>query len=188
MERVSRVRHESTEDGGKKDSKKPSSNLKHRVSELERLLSESEKKASYNFDQLQRMQADFINYKKIAEREKADAIKYGNEKLILDLLDVIESLDKAIESPKDCSVGVVEGLKKVSLKFRNVLKSYGLSELKTDGEKFNEVFHEAVDTRFYHDKPEGLILEEVQRGYTLKDRVLRPAKVIVSVKETGGEK
>ncbi len=153
---------------------------------LKKMLAEATEKAEANLVGWQRAQADFINYKRRAEQEKEDVTKSANASLMLSLLPVLDDLGRAFASIPDDkdSFQWVEGFKAIERKFRNILESKGLSEIKAIGEPFDTRFHEAV---LQGSGKEGIVIGEIQKGYKLYDKVLRPTKVIVGSGE-GEEK
>ncbi len=113
-----------------------------------------------------RAQADFLNYKKEEMKRTEEILKYGNEAVIIDVVDVVGNLELAAAHLKD------EGLKQVLKQFDSVLKKYGVQRIAVAGEQFDPALHEAVDTIEEH-KP----LVEVRPGYTMHGRVIRPSRV-----------
>lgn len=148
------------------------------IEALKKELAEAREKAEANFTGWQRAQADFLNYKRRTEQEKADVTKSANAYLILNLLPVLDDMERAFASiPKDAEgFQWVEGFKAIERKFRKILESQGLSEIKAIGEPFDTRFHEAV---LQGKGKEDIVVGEVQKGYKLYDKVLRPTKVIV---------
>ena len=127
------------------------------------------------------MKADLENYKKRAARERDDFVKFANEGLILDLLDVYENLERALETARKSSDDkMAKGLEMIYGNMRSVLEKYGLKRIKTVGEKFDPYLHEAVMQEVSNDHEDETILEEYQKGYTLNMKVIRYAKVKVS--------
>jgi molecular chaperone GrpE len=135
-----------------------------------------------------RLAADFENYKKRLAKEKADVIAYGNEELIKALLNVIDNLERALdhadaeEDPKP----LIEGVKLVHKQFLSCLEKFGVQFVDASpGQEFDPRLHQAIERVESPDFTPGLIISEMLRGYTLKDRLLRPALVVVS-KGAGG--
>jgi molecular chaperone GrpE len=135
-----------------------------------------------------RLAADFENYKKRLAKEKADVIAYGNEELIKALLNVIDNLERALdhadaeEDPKP----LIEGVKLVHKQFLSCLEKFGVQFVEaTPGQEFDPRLHQAIERVESPDFTPGLIISEMLRGYTLKDRLLRPALVVVSKGASG---
>jgi molecular chaperone GrpE len=148
------------------------------INALEQALSEEKEKSEKYLANWQRAQADFVNFKKRAEQEKKETVEFANSALILDLLAVADDLDRAFVSlPSRLSKsGWIEGIKLVYNKFRATLEAQGLTEIDAKGKPFDPHLHEAM---MHQEGEEDVVIEEIQKGYKLKDRVLRPSKVIV---------
>ncbi|MFC1952895.1 nucleotide exchange factor GrpE [Chloroflexota bacterium] len=146
--------------------------------EIKQALAEEKEKAENNLANWQRVQADFINYKRRTEQEKEELGKFANSVLILSFLGILDDLERALASiPVELSEGSwIEGIKLIENKFRLSLESRGVLPIEAMGESFDPRFHEAVrqDTG-----QEGFIIEELQKGYMLHERVLRPSQVVV---------
>lgn len=133
-------------------------------------------------ERLLRVAADFENYRKRIEREKGDYLKYANERLLRDLLTVADNLNRAMESARSAgdSQAITDGVGLVLSDLIKVLAKYGVKPMLVKGRPFDPLFHEALQTAETDEVEPGTILEEVQRGYTMNDRVLRAALVVVS--------
>lgn len=156
------------------------------VEGLKQALAEEKKKAEDYLASWQRAQADFINYKRRAEQERLDFNRFANANLILSLLPVLDDLELALSSMPNKSVknSWVEGVKLVERKFKSALEAQGVTPIKALGEPFDPNFHEAVRQEKGKD---GLVVEVLQKGYLLGDRVLRPSKVAVGSGEEVAE-
>lgn len=130
---------------------------------------------------LQRLAADFANYRKRTDAERSEFAKYAKADLIRKLLDVLDGYDRALETMPDEVKGQpwVEGMWLVERKLRAVLEAEGLQTLESTGTPFDPHVHEAV-AHVPSDEPEGTVLAEYQKGYRLHDRLIRPALVTVS--------
>jgi molecular chaperone GrpE len=130
---------------------------------------------------LQRMAADFANYRKRNEAERADFAKFAKADLITKLLDVLDGYDRALASVPDDLKGQpwVEGMWLVERKLRQILDAEGLEPVDSLGKPFDPYVHEAV-AHVESDQPEGTVIEEHQKAYRLHDRVIRPALVSVA--------
>lgn len=153
------------------------------VAALRQALVEEKEKAGRYLANWQRAQADLENYRKRAEQERSETVKFGTTTLILDLLPVLDDLERALASVPDGLVGDewVNGIELVYRKFRTVLEERGVSEIKALGGPFDPYYHEAV---MQGEGEEGMVVEEFQKGYMVHDRVVRPARVKVGA---GGE-
>ncbi len=145
---------------------------------LKQALAEAREKAETNLAGWQRAQADFVNYKRRAEQERKEISKFANSVLMLNLLPVLDDLERAVNSipPRLAKLSWVEGIRLIERKFRTSLEAQGLSQIEALGKPFDPNFHEAVRQGKGKD---GIVVEEAQKGYRLHDRVIRPAKVVV---------
>ena len=152
------------------------------IEELQKELQKVKAEAQEHYDRLLRIYAEFDNYKKRVAREKAELVKYGNEELLRELLPVLDNLERAIEHAKGEAdpKGVLEGVELVAQLFRGVLRKFGVTEIEAVGETFDPSKHEAVGEVLTDEVPPGQIVSEVQKGYMLADRLLRPARVVVA--------
>jgi molecular chaperone GrpE len=154
---------------------------------LQKELTETKKKAEEYLNGWKRTRADYINREKEIEKEKSEWVKFANMAIILQLLPILDNLkrgtqknaDKNTEEHREKFEAWIEGIKQIKNQLENLLKNLGLEEIKTEGEKFDPSLHESIGTE-KSDKGEGLILKEIEAGYKLHGRVIKPAKVIVS--------
>ena len=156
------------------------------IDTLQQALDEEKKKAEDYLANWQRAQADFINYKRRTEQERQEASKFANATLILNLLPILDDLERALNSvpPQIAENDWTDGVRLIERNFRTVLEAQGLSPIQALGEPFDPNFHEALR----EDKgKEGIVIEEFQKGYMLGDRVLRPSKVVVGNGEEAGK-
>jgi molecular chaperone GrpE len=131
-------------------------------------------------DLAQRVQADFENYRKRAAREQERLVAHAHERLVRELLPVLDDLERALEAAeRHEEAQLVEGVKLVERSLRDALRKEGLAEIETDG-AFDPHVHEALLTQPSDGAEAGSVLEVVQRGYRLGDKVVRPARVIVA--------
>lgn len=138
-------------------------------------------------DKLLRVMADFDNYKKRAEREKGETADYAITKFSRDMLSVSDNLDRALQSlnnEKETMQGdmksFIEGVEMTSTGLLNTLEKYNIRKIDPKGEKFDHNFHQAMFDIETDESPEGTIMQVMQPGYVLKDRLLRPALVGVA--------
>ncbi|MFH1541773.1 MAG: nucleotide exchange factor GrpE [bacterium] len=129
-------------------------------------------------DKYLRLLADFDNHKKRSVKEREQFSQFANEKLILELLPVVDSFGRAMQV-KDASEEMLKGLALIKKQLEDVLKRHGAEEVEALNKPFDPHFHEAI-LQQEHDGPEGIVIEEVQKGYTLKGKLIRPSMVIVS--------
>ena len=148
------------------------------IEALEQALFEEKERSERYLANWQRAQADFINYKKRAEQEKKETVEFANSELILNLLTVVDDLERAFVSlpPRLSKSSWIEGIELIHNKLKGILEAHGLTEISAKGKPFDPRWHEAV---MHQEGEEDIVIEEIQKGYKLKDRVLRPSKVIV---------
>ena len=152
------------------------------VSDLKKALEKCQKEKEEFLAGWQRERANFLNYKKEETERFKDIIKYANEEFILKILPVLDNFEKAEkEIPEDMKENqYLKGLLQIKIQLLDFLKNQGLKEIQSLGKKFDPNFHEVVEEVEVKDKESGIVIEEVQKGYILEDKVLRPAKVKVS--------
>jgi molecular chaperone GrpE len=128
-----------------------------------------------------RLAADFQNFKRRTEKEKSDIYQYANEKIALDVIEVIDNFERAIEHIEDCQdKQFAEGVEKIYKQLQGVLEKNSIEEIKAEGEAFDPNFHNAVMTKDDPEKESGIVISDMQKGYTLNGRVIRPSMVVVS--------
>ena len=129
-----------------------------------------------------RSQADFENYKKRAAREKEEAVKYANRSLLEKLVGIVDNFELGLEAAKGEGEQspVYSGMTLVLKQLNDFLAENGLQAIDSEGKTFDPNLHEAIVHEPSDQVPEGLVLRQTRRGYRLKDRLLRPAKVVVS--------
>jgi molecular chaperone GrpE len=132
---------------------------------------------------LQRTRADFENYQKRNQREREQERKYMVGSVLLDLLPVLDNLERATLSAQQAgeSGPLVQGVAMVHNQFLELLRRYGVTRIDAQGKPFDPNLHQAVMQQPAGDKPPGTVLQVVEQGYMLHDRVLRPAKVVVAM-------
>ena len=148
------------------------------IEALMQALAEERAKAESNLANWQRSQADFINYKRRSEQEKEEFTKFANATLIHSLLPIFDDFERAFAAipPRLAKASWVDGIRLIERKLRVSLEAQGLSEIKALGEPFDPRLHEAV---MQGGGEEGIVVEELQKGYKLYDKLIRPSKVIV---------
>ena len=129
-----------------------------------------------------RLMAEFQNYKKRAAKEKTDTLQYANEKIVGDLLPVIDNFERALATETDDIEGYAKGMQLIFEQFMKALENAGLEEIKAMDEEFDPNAHNAVMTDNIEDKDDGKITKVLQKGYKLRDKVVRPSMVAVNKK------
>ena len=133
-------------------------------------------------DKYLRLAAEFDNYKRLAQRDQRDQIRFGNERLLKELLPVVDNLERAIKAAKDSKAGegLIKGVDLTLKQLHDVLGKFGVQSIPTTGQPFDPSGHQAVASVPSTQVPDKHVVEEFQRGYRLHDRILRPAMVTVS--------
>jgi molecular chaperone GrpE len=143
-------------------------------------------KAQEHWDTLLRTTADFENYKKRAARERQEAVKYANEGLLQKLIPVLDNFDMALDAASITQDGAAQslqtGVNMILSLLRNTLTEAGLEEIDATNKTFDPNFHEAVSQQETNEVPEGQVVQQLRKGYKLRDRLLRPATVVVAKK------
>ncbi len=153
-------------------------NAEQEVQEVDELGAVTRERDEY-LDQLQRLKAEFDNYRKRAARDQEGLVARATERLVKELLPVVDGLERALEAASEHEEAKLEeGVRLVHRALRDALAREGLVEIETDG-RFDPHVHEALLSQ-PADADEGSVIEVVQKGYSLGDRVLRPARVVVA--------
>jgi len=149
---------------------------------LEAELVKAKTKAEDYYGQLQRLQADFDNFRKRTQKEKAELIKYASERLVGELLPVLDNFDRAVSAAKvnPDFTSFSQGVEMILRQMQTALSKEGLKAMDTVGQPFDPNLHEAVLRVASDEHPENTVVEELQKGYYLKEKVLRPCMVKVS--------
>ena len=166
----------------KKDEEKDKLNRKeliNRLNKLEEDVASLEEENQKYQNKLQRLQADFVNYRKRVKKEKAGLSLEAKIELINELLPVIDNFERALAS-EDESSNLREGVEMIYKQLMNTLKQEGLEVIPTVDEEFDHTYHEAIMQVEDTDKDSGIIIEELQKGYMLEGKVIRPAMVKVA--------
>lgn len=155
---------------------------------IQQLQAQAAKADEYR-DQLLRTAADLDNYKKRAAREKQEAIKFANEALLAKLIPVLDNFDMALaavsnaqgeKDPSASTDSLQQGVSMIQQQLRQALADAGLEEINATGQPFDPNYHEAVSQQESADVPEGHVMQQLRKGFKLRERLLRPATVIVA--------
>lgn len=154
-----------------------------RIAELEAELEQKRREAAESYDRYVREVAESENFKKRMQRDKADAIRYANEALVRDLLPVADNLEWALDhAGESADTSIFEGIKLTLRMLRDVLTKHGVSEAPSQpGDPFDPAIHEAMGMEPSAEWPANTVLRVQQKGYRLGDRLIRAARVVVSV-------
>lgn len=147
---------------------------------LDIALSKKEEELEEVKTKLLRLQADFINYKKRTEKEKDSLVNYGIESIACELLPVLDNFERAMESERDKEDGFYQGIAMIQKQLIEVLHNNGVKEIESLNKPFDPNYHHAVIMEESDDWEEGIILDVLQKGYMLNDKVIRPSMVRVA--------
>ncbi len=149
---------------------------------MQKELEEARMQTESAIDKMLRLAAEFDNYKKRSAREYENIRKYASESLIKELLPIVDNFERAIQSANESKnfESFLEGVKLIFNQIINLLEKEGVIPIKAVGEQFDPNYHEAVMHVDSEEYPANVVTEEYQKGYILKDRVIRPAMVAVS--------
>lgn len=152
------------------------------AADLPSQLAAKTKEAEEHYDRLLRLAAEMENLKKRQERERAESLQFANENLIKELLPVVDNLELALEHGRqqDAPVALLEGLELVHQGFLKVLARFGAAPITSVGQPFDPAFHNAVLEEEAPEMAEQTVIKELQKGYLLHTRLLRPAMVVVA--------
>jgi molecular chaperone GrpE len=143
-------------------------------------------KADEYWDRFLRQTADFDNYKKRAARERQEAISFANENLLVKLLPVLDAFEMALAAASHDPSGksLLAGIVMISQQLRSTLAEAGLEEIDAHGKPFDPNLHEAISQEETTEAPEGQVLRQIRKGYRFRNRLIRPAGVVVAKKPT----
>jgi molecular chaperone GrpE len=160
-----------------------------RVAELETALAAKEAEAQENWNKFLRERADLENYRKRVQKEKEEILKYGNESLLLEILPVIDNMERALTHASEESLAaVIEGVRLTHGMLLSTMKKFGVIPIDTPrGSAFDPAFHQAMQQVGCDDLPPNTVADEFQKGYLLNERLLRPAMVSVACPTKSGE-
>ncbi len=152
------------------------------TAELEGIIARKTKEAEENYDRLMRLGAELENYKKRIERERATLLEYAEENIMRALLPTIDNLDRAITQGQTGNnlAALLEGVEMTHRGLVSTLEKFGLKSMESIGQPFNPHFHEAMAMETSKEVEANRVLKEYEKGYLYKERLVRPAKVVVS--------
>jgi len=153
------------------------------IKELEAKLEAKEKETVETYDRLLMATAEFDNYKKRSSREMAEFRKFANQSLIKEMLSVVDNLELAMNSSngnKAIDKDLLQGLEMTHKEILKVFEKFNVKPIDAKGQPFDPTFHEAVMQEETSDSPKNTVINELQRGYMIHDRLLRPSMVVVA--------
>jgi molecular chaperone GrpE len=157
------------------------------VKELQEKLDAKDQEAKENYDRFLRVSAEFDNYKKRSARELEDFRKFANQSLLKEMLSVVDNLELAIHSAEENTTGegsLKEGLDLTHREILRVFEKFQVTPIESKGKAFDPTYHEAVMQEETDEFPENTVITEMQKGYLIHDRLLRPAMVVVAKPKT----
>jgi molecular chaperone GrpE len=163
--------------------------VEERIRELEATLAAKNAEAAANWDKFVRERADLENYRKRVQKEKEELLKYGNESLIMEILPILDNMERALaHSGEESQAAVIEGVRLTYGLLLAALKKFGVEPIKVvPGTPFDPAFHHAVHQVEHAELAPNTVAEVFQGGYLLNDRLLRAALVVVAVAPKEGE-
>ena len=129
---------------------------------------------------LQRLQAEFMNYKKRVEKEKVSLVSYGVESLVLEILPVIDNFERAMDAEEDKEYSFFKGIEMIYAELIGVLKKNNIEEIDALEKSFDPEYHHAVGVEDSEEYDKDTVIRILQRGYIMEEKVIRPSMVIVS--------
>jgi len=152
--------------------------------DLKAKLQETEQQAKENYDRYLRVSADIENFKKRAEKEKNETLRFANEEIIKALIPILDNLERAIDHGRESgnSKGLLEGVEMTYKSFLSVIQKFGVSQIEALGTEFDPNLHEAMMVQEDTQEPPGRVISQAQKGYLMHNRLMRPAMVVVSKK------
>lgn len=151
-------------------------------------LAAAQAEASRNWELYLRERAELENYRKRTQREKQDAIRFANDRLLKELVPVLDNLERAVEHAQqedEESQGLLEGVNMTITLFHKVLTEFGVEPISAVGSAFDPNLHQAMGQIETDEQPPNTVVNELQKGYLLNERLLRPALVMVAKAPTG---
>jgi molecular chaperone GrpE len=165
-----------------RESKRPLKKARKKQENFIQKLDEKDKEAKENYDRWLRAVAELENYKKRMAKEKLDLSKYANEQLIKEILPIVDNLERAIKHSNNQkgSKALDDGVKMTAKQLITVLEKFGIKQIEALNEPFDPNFHEAIMQLESQEHEENIVVRELEKGYLLHDRLIRPAKVAIS--------
>jgi molecular chaperone GrpE len=170
-------------DGGNEDTLERSA-ADSRLAEIEKTLEAKTEECRTLNDKYLRLAAEFDNYKRVAQREQREQIKFGNEQLLKELLPTVDNMERAIKAARDNKAAgheaLIQGVELTLKQLVGTLARFGVQAIETAGQAFDPAAHQAVSHVPSDSVPQDHVIDEFQKGYRLHDRILRAAMVSVS--------
>ena len=157
------------------------------MDQLRAKLADAEQARDQNLALAKRTQAEFENYQKRAQRDRAQDLRYAQAPLAFDVLSILDNLDRALAAAQQAGETgpLMQGVAMVQTQMLDVFRRHGITRIEAKGEPFDPNLHQAVMQQPSRNQPPGTVLQVLEHGYRIHDRVLRPARVIVSTAPAG---
>ncbi|BCR06977.1 hypothetical protein DESUT3_40460 [Desulfuromonas versatilis] len=157
---------------------------------LEEQLAAAREEAQKNWDLYLRQRADLENFRKRAQRDKEDTARFANEGILREMLPVLDNLERAVEHARQEEAsgnGLLQGVEMTVSQFQKALEKFGVKPVQALGQPFDPAVHEAIGQIESADQPANTVVQELQKGYLLNDRLLRPAMVMLAKAPAAGQ-
>ena len=173
---------EETEFGRGSSKASASGMVDDRISALEAQLAQTKAELEKFRDLALRASADLDNYRKRMSKEREEAIKFANSSFLESLIPILDNFEFGLEASRSASspVSILEGMKMVQKQIQDFLSSAGIEMIDATGQHFDPQLHEAISQEESKQVPDGIVIRQLRRGYKLRDRLIRPANVVVS--------
>jgi len=176
------VGDEETEFGRGSNKASASGMVEDRINALETQLAKTKAELEKFRDLALRSSADLDNYRKRMSKEREEAIKFANSSFLERLIPILDNFEFGLEAARSASspVSILEGMKMVQKQIQDFLSSAGIEMIDATGQHFDPQLHEAISQEESKQVPDGIVIRQLRRGYKLRDRLIRPANVVVS--------
>jgi molecular chaperone GrpE len=173
---------EETEFGRGSNKASASGMVEDRINALETQLAKTKAELEKFRDLALRSSADLDNYRKRMSKEREEAIKFANSSFLERLIPILDNFEFGLEAARSASspVSILEGMKMVQKQIQDFLSSAGIEMIDATGQHFDPQLHEAISQEESKQVPDGIVIRQLRRGYKLRDRLIRPANVVVS--------
>jgi molecular chaperone GrpE len=176
---------QATSASGASTASTPSTDAEARIAELETQVAAAKAEAGQNWDKFLRERAEMDNFRKRQERMASDRVRREKRELLGKVLEVVDNLERALTFQDTMDRDALQqGMRMLQWQLNELLKAEGLTAVPSVGEQFDPYVHEAIESVASEEHPEGVVIEEVRKGYKLGDETLRPARVKVSAGPT----
>jgi molecular chaperone GrpE len=176
---------QATSASGASTASTPSTDAEARIAELETQVAAAKAEAGQNWDRFLRERAEMDNFRKRQERMASDRVRREKRELLGKVLEVVDNLERALTFQDTMDRDALQqGMRMLQWQLNELLKAEGLTAVPSVGEQFDPYVHEAIESVASEEHPEGVVIEEVRKGYKLGDETLRPARVKVSAGPT----